>query len=332
MLQGGQYNRIMVSAAVHGALCVYSQYVAAVQRTPMNRIAGFARLQRTLFVFIPAKTRDNGLFYFFLILWNFLFFALSYSLRRKNRQLKVSALNNNHQQKEELMARTPQASFSTARLIILSERSCRLCGQAGNGSQKYSTRIAQARETLEQRQKTAEAKAFERVLAYDAMIAADNTLDDAVRSAFEACKTYERNNNFTPVVEKAFPGGIFTPIVRAPREKQADLVRQVIACLRQLEPENSDLSRIASDLETALQPAVAALESLEQKGHEAFEAEALEKLGKKEFVETYTAIYHEAYSDLGRKRANKLFPVIWNGKKQVMPDQKTGKETLRAAA
>jgi hypothetical protein len=65
MLQGGQNNRIMVSAAVHGALCVYSQYVAAVQRTPMNRIAGFARLQRTLFVFIPAKTRDNGLFYFF---------------------------------------------------------------------------------------------------------------------------------------------------------------------------------------------------------------------------------------------------------------------------
>jgi hypothetical protein len=230
------------------------------------------------------------------------------------------------------MARIPQASNSAAKLIVLSERACRLCSQAGNGAQKYSTQIAQAQQALEQRQKTAAVKAFEKVIAYDAVISAENTLNDSVRSAFDACETYERNNNFTPVVEKAFPGGVFSPIVRAIREKKPDLVRTSIACLRQIAPENSELLKIASDLETALQPAVKALETMEQKTHEEVEAEALENLEKKQFTETYRAIYHAAQSDLGRKRADKLFPVIWSNKKQEPPEPKPVEQTFRAAA
>jgi hypothetical protein len=230
------------------------------------------------------------------------------------------------------MARTPRATYSAAKLIVLSERACHLCGQAGNGAQKYSALLMQARNALEQWRKTASAKELERVVAYDAAIQANRTLDDAVRSAFDACRMYERNNNYIPVVEKAFPGGVFTPVVRAPRINQPDLVREVIACLRQIDPEHSELCAIASDLETALTFVVRVRESLGQKTRDAGEAQALEKLGKKEFVEAYNAIYHQACADLGRKRADILFPVIRSGRKQETHDRKQEEEPLRTAA
>jgi hypothetical protein len=165
-----------------------------------------------------------------------------------------------------------------------------------------------------------------------AEVLADKTLDAAVRSAFDACKKYERNNDFVLVTEKAFPGNVITPIVRAPREKEPDLVQQVIACLRELAPENGELSAIASKLEAALHTALTTLDTLAQKTHESDNAAALETLGKKEYVEKYSAIYHNACAELGRNKANTLFPIIWNGKKTTIPEQEGGLQPALLAA
>jgi hypothetical protein len=165
-----------------------------------------------------------------------------------------------------------------------------------------------------------------------AAVLADKTLDDAVRSAFDACKKYERNNGFVLVTEKAFPGNVITPIVRAPREKEPNLVQQVIACLREIAPENGELSAIVSELEAALQTALTTLESLAQKTRQSENAAALETLGRKEYVEKYSAIYHNACAELGRNKANKLFLIIWSGKKATTPDQEGGLQPVRLAA
>jgi hypothetical protein len=76
------------------------------------------------------------------------------------------------------MARSPLATSSTATLLSTGRRVCRLCDQAGNGSQKYAVLIIKALEKLSTVAETAAERTLDRMGAYDAALLADTQLDD----------------------------------------------------------------------------------------------------------------------------------------------------------
>ena len=218
------------------------------------------------------------------------------------------------------MARLPKTSSSTATLIETGRRVCRLCDRVGNGAQKYAALITEAENELARIVENVRPKTFERIASYDAAVLADTQLDDAVRAAFHACRKYDCSSEGAPVMEKVFPGAVFTPIVQAPREQERELVNRVITCLTSLAPEGGPLADIATELEAALKKATEAQETLERSILEESKSKALEGLAKKEYVEKYNAVYHRACGDLGSSKANKLFPGLRSGKKRVAQD------------
>jgi hypothetical protein len=220
------------------------------------------------------------------------------------------------------MARLPQASSSTATLIETGRRACRLCDRAGNGAQKYAGIIVSAGDALTRVTETTRAKTFDRITSYDAAVLADSRLDDAVREAFRACEKYDRNSQGAPVLEKAFPGGVFTPIVMASRAQKRALAARIIASFTGMDSEGGQLTGIAKELDSALAKAAEAQEVLEKSVLEQEKNEALDALARKEYMDKYNAIYHKACGDIGRTKANKLFPLIrsWKKKAAVNPE------------
>ena len=49
-------------------------------------------------------------------------------------------------------------------------------------------------------------------------------------------------------------------------------------------------------------------------------------------MEKYIAVYYQAYGDLGRMRAGKLFPVIRSVKRKTVPIAPASQEPVSAAA
>jgi hypothetical protein len=230
------------------------------------------------------------------------------------------------------MARLPQASFSTASLITLSRRACRLCEQNGNGAQRYVPHIVEIRAELEARRHVAEMKNLERIMALDASNLAEKTLDNAVRTAYNECLELEWGIISVSIVEKAFPGGMITPIIRASKEKKPVIATKVVASLQAMALECGPLAGIAAKLDVSLQSAIQARDDYEQKAYESDTAWALEKLARMEFVHKYDAVYHTACGDLGRRFADKLFPVIRERSKGTAGETKENEPRLQAAA
>jgi hypothetical protein len=230
------------------------------------------------------------------------------------------------------MARLPQASSSTATLVETGRRVCRLCDRSGNGAQKYAALIIGAEEELTRVSETTRARMSDRIACYDAAILTDLQLDDAVRDAFRACQKYDRGSKAAPVLEKAFPGGVFTPIIKAPRVQEREMVARVIASLKGMASEGGQLTGIAKELEAALEKAVEAQEVLDKSILELARNQALEALARKEYVDKYNAVYHMACGDFGRAKANKLFPHLCSWKKKVAVNPEGGEQAIRAAA
>ena len=229
------------------------------------------------------------------------------------------------------MATMPHASFSTARLKNIGRRVCRLCAQSGNGAQKYCDTITIALDELERKRAEAEAKAIERDAAHDNAVHSDRTLDDAVRTARDQCLEYERNNGFVPVVEKVFPDGIITPIIRTNRVKEQEKVRQVINRIREIAPEGGRLADIAAALEAVLDAALKAHDALAEKTLECDDAKTGESLGRVKFIEQYNGVYHDACHEFGRRRAEYLFPDIPGRKNTADEESKINAEETTAA-
>ena len=230
------------------------------------------------------------------------------------------------------MARMPQTSSSSATLIEKGRRVCRLCDRVGNGSQKYAALILEAEKELTGIIENVRPRTFERIAAYDAAVLADTQLDDAVRDAFHACRKYDCSFEGVPVMEKVFPGAVFTPIVQASREQELERVTRVIARLSSLATEGGTLAGIAAELDEALKRSAEAQETLEKSILEESRFTALEKLGKKEYVEKYGAVYHKACGELGRAKANKLFPGMRLKRKRMPENQAAPAQTESESA
>lgn len=209
------------------------------------------------------------------------------------------------------MAIMPRASFSADRLINIGRRFVRLCTRDGAGVQKFIDAVSSALESLSQKSGDYSNAAFDRDTAVDVSGQADYLLDSAVKTAFERCGQHDRDNHSRIVQEKAFSGKKFTPITHAPRHEEIGLVRQVVNRIRELGPE-SGVSDVAENLENAIAMSEKAKIDLAQKQREFDDAKTLEQIERARFVETYASTYHDMCSELGKVRADSLFPKIGN--------------------
>ena len=229
------------------------------------------------------------------------------------------------------MAKMPQTSSSTAMLIETGRRVCRLCDREGNGTQKYASIIVKTQNDLEKVMESVHSKTFERIADYDALVHAESQLDEEVRSVFYTCRKHDLNVECDPVLEKVFLGSVFFPIIYAPRERKRDLVTRMIARLGSIAPDGDLPAETTTELETALGKMIEAQEKLEKSIMEESRSKALELLGKKEYVEQYNFLYYNACSDLGRRKANRLFPTLQE-KRKTVPEEAGTEEIMSKAA
>ena len=165
------------------------------------------------------------------------------------------------------------------------------------------------------------------------MILDETRLDDEVRSTFFVCRKYDWNCKGAPVLEKVFPDGVLSPIVHVSRDLEQERVARTIACLSAIAPpDNGPLADAITALETALTKATEAQEVYEKSILKESKSKALENLAKKEYVEQYNAVYYQACGDIGRAKANRLFPVVRSGKKKTPQHQDNSVQTLSVAA
>jgi hypothetical protein len=230
------------------------------------------------------------------------------------------------------MTTSPQFTSSVQTLIETGRRVCRLCDREGAVARPYAEDIQTAIGTLSAVWEEAEPKTFERKAGYDALLLADTQLDEAVRVAFFACRTIDLESSGPELLEKAFPGGGFSLITRAPRSSKPELVTRLIARIADIASGNKALVKIAQKLTAALEQATEATRNYEEKLLEESTHKARANIAKQEYIERYMAIYHKACSDLGKKQANSIFPIKHGEKKKDAKPEGTAGYPISSAA
>jgi hypothetical protein len=113
---------------------------------------------------------------------------------------------------------------------------------------------------------------------------------------------------------------------------ELEMEARVIVSLRGTDSDGGQLTMIAKELEAVLKVAVEAQDALDKSMLEQAKNDVLEALSRKEYVDKYNAVYHNACGDIGRAKANNLFQVIRTGKKKEAENPKGGELPICAAA
>ena len=230
------------------------------------------------------------------------------------------------------MLRMPKTNNSTATLLETGGRVRRLCDQAGAIGTKYAESITGAQEELKSSAEQVELKTSERIGNYDAMVLAEDELDEKVRSLFYTCRKYDLHSETDTVTDKVFPESILSPVLYTSRTDKLEQVARVLARLSTVTSKGSPLTAGKKELETALQRSREAQQRYDASVLEENNCKALELLVKEAFVERYRAVYFTACGELGRKRAYKLFPHTRKNHKDSDTPEAAPQDSVSAAA
>jgi len=198
--------------------------------------------------------------------------------------------------------------FSVKRVLNTVRRHLRLCKKILNGSflaeqiqPEYTDLIEKENVVIQQNERVED--------AYDDVSYADNLLDDAVRNLFGSCEEYDRSNPSQSVKIKVFPEERFGHIVRAPYNKEIEMVNDLIARINslgeqhELYPHSAELAALAQGLRDSL----VARTSTEQE-HRNAQIEA--EISKENLIRKYEVNYLDARKTFGKTGAERLFPDI----------------------
>ncbi|MBU1536742.1 hypothetical protein KKF84_15565 [Myxococcota bacterium] len=155
------------------------------------------------------------------------------------------------------MLRNEQSSETHLNVV---RRHIRLCGlQKGHDS--LVAAIQPAYDDLIERHKSTTLKAQQREDALDSIILLDSDLDNAVRTAFEKCKQYDRENQGQPVINNIFPEGKFSAITSVSRNKEPDVVEKLALRIESLGNEHP-LYGLAAELKQKVEASRQAIANL----------------------------------------------------------------------
>ena len=211
------------------------------------------------------------------------------------------------------MAQLLYERHSTHVHLNSTKRHMRLCRQV-NGTEALITAIELPYNELLEKQKATKLAKENREVAYDDVLFHDNILDDKVRSCFDRCKNYDRDNPGRSVLKLVFPDGKFSGIVNAPLDKEPDKVSEIVARIKSLGADH-ELNDLVAYLQEGIDNCHNALAVYHTTIKEQKAAEALEDIAKSNLARQYEFNYLDAVKKFGRGFTNRLFPVIYSSPK-----------------
>lgn len=217
---------------------------------------------------------------------------------------------------------------STARHLDLTRRHTRLCRQV-KGAGALATAIETVNQALIQKQAATKTKFDARQDALDDFILRDLELDDSVRTAFEKCKQFDRENPTATVLLKIFPNGTYSELTNHERSKEPDVIEQLAVRFESLGATHA-LYPIAADLKTKVSASRAALTAYQNAIRNHKLAEADEEIAQNDLRLQYEANYLEARKTLGRTAAERLFPRHSRQSAREEPGEPGGEAAIQA--
>ncbi len=151
--------------------------------------------------------------------------------------------------------------------------------------------------------------------AYDDVQFNDRNLDDRVRSAFEKCKQYDRDNPGRPILNQIFPDGKFPGIVNAPLRDEPDEVAKLITRIEALGAKH-ELNELVAYLNEGIEKCRQALNTYYEAIKTQKSKEADEEIFKSNLSRQYEFNCLDAVKKFGKNFANRLFPIINNSTRE----------------
>jgi hypothetical protein len=204
-------------------------------------------------------------------------------------------------------------------------RHMRLCRQIKGGEQ-YATRIKSFVNDLDEKQKLSEKAKLDKEIAYDNVILNDNDLDNVLRTLFEKCKQYDRENPGRPVLKLIFTDGKLSTIIYAPLESEPDMASQLIARLAAL-PAGNQLAELSTAIKANIDKCKASLLAYHNAITAQKSAEATEEISKSNLRRQYEFNNLDMVKEFGKQNANRFFPVIGTSGKSTNDERSNGDST-----
>lgn len=218
------------------------------------------------------------------------------------------------------MARMIYKRDSTAVHLKMGRRHIRLCGRK-SGTGKWTTAMQVALDKLKEKEREKNIVADARDDAYDDVRLCDVELDNAVRTAYERARQYDREN-MARTLDILFPSRGFSTIVNMPLSKEPAEVNKLILKLESLE-ENHPLRDLVNPLKNKVEASGNAWENYQKAIFNLQEMLVSEELAKMAVRQQYEYNWLDARKEFGATVAETLFPKV---SAKSSPKQDNGEE------
>ena len=201
---------------------------------------------------------------------------------------------------------------SASRCLNVVRRHQRLIKQVVNDNELIQ-KVQPDYDVLSEKVQNREEKEIIRENAYDDLVLADRNLDDSLRTVFEKCKQYDRENLSERILIQIFPDETYGDLVKLPFAKEVDVINKIAIKLESLGTGHT-LYPLRDLLKGKSQLCETAIQSVEDAIREIKLAEAEVEIAKNTLIRCYEANYLDARKKYGRSTADKLFPKVYNRK------------------
>jgi hypothetical protein len=206
------------------------------------------------------------------------------------------------------MAQLLYARDASRKHLSATRRHIRLCRQF-NGTQFLVDQIQLPYSALVDKQDATLKKEEQREDRYDDLLIADNHLDDLVRLVFRRCEEHDRTMPTESVMPRVFPEGKFGHIVNMNMQQQPDTVESLAMRIEDLGKEHT-LFPLAAELRKQVANSRKAIKTYEEAVKQLKTADAEEEIAKATLRRQYENNYLDARKQLGKIRAERLFPKL----------------------
>lgn len=204
------------------------------------------------------------------------------------------------------MAPIPKSRQSYTAIKEMTEQHIRLC-RLVTGTEQYLVAAENSLAEFTQKNSTYEARKMDKYQSTDRVAKAYLNLDDAIRTAFENCKQYERLNEGKKILLGIFPEDKFGHICHTDRIQTLSLAKRTAVRFAELGEEHP-LYNQAGILNTAINTCITEQNQRVQIVQELQVAKAELDLAREMHIFNYQANYFNAVQQFGRKNAERLFP------------------------
>ena len=202
---------------------------------------------------------------------------------------------------------------ATRKHLGATRRHMRLCRQF-NGTQFLVDQVQLPYNVLKEKHAATLRQQEQREDRYDDLLIADNQLDDQVRLVFRRCEEHDRATPTDAVMHRIFPEGKFGHIVNMNLQEEPDTVERLAMRLEDLE---HTLYSLAKELRTQVAASRKAIRAYEEMIKQVKMGEADEEIAQATLRRQYENNYLDARKQLGKMRAERLFPKFNSSNRTV---------------